>query len=220
MGPPGAPDIGVLKGQVTVYDQYGDLYLGPLPTISLWAAGGYEATTDGRGRFQLDSVPTGNYALQLSGYNIAPTIVRDVHMIKDSSVVSLSVSQKPNFELMTINASAMAVQHENQVRITYAADARNRNALIFLNDAPLPDGEWYRSYKLAYTLPLPGGSTSRILRVPVDDLRKNGLFFGDIVYFAAAGYVINDASVYTSTSNGKNVYHAIGNIIADTSMVP
>jgi hypothetical protein len=65
------------------------------------------------------------------------------------------------------------------------------------------------NYTLVYAKQIPARATNVNYVVAAQDLYDGGFASGDVVYYAAYGYVIGDASIYEDLATSKAVYNAV-----------
>ena len=221
-GPPGTSVYkGIVDGHVIVYDQYGSKKTSGLDGVQVTLKGVSTVVTDASGYFVFNNVSTGDYTITASGAGLGGTTVYNVPFLKDSIYTDVKMSQIPAFNLSTFTAYHNTGSQYDSLVMTFPGDARVRNCIVFVNKTSNA-GNMPGDYLLTYVKALPANtwSTTVVLRIPVADLNSLNLYFGDKVYYGAASYVVNDASLYEDHSSTQNVYSAVGTVLVDSTVCP
>jgi hypothetical protein len=174
--------------------------------------------TDTAGYYSFDSVVSGNYNIVASKAGYGTTRSGNYAFINDTLYKNLKMSAIPSFNLLTFSAFYCLGTDYDSVVATVTVDTRLRNMIVFVSNKPTVSSS---DYLRAYVKSIPINFVNRVgIRITASELNTAGIFYGEVAYYAAYSYVINDASVYEDPMTGNNIYTAVGTAFADTALAP
>lgn len=203
-GPSGPAYTGYLDGHVTLYDEYGSIILTGLHKVQISLTNNTPAYADSFGYYIFSNVTTGVYALFAYDSGFGTTRINNISFINDTLNQDIQLSAIPSYYPTSLTYDTIA----NAVNIGFNSDTRNREFIVFVNNAPTVNGS-DTAYLLAYRTQAISGQTNISLSIPFQDLVNAGFAAGEPVYFRAYGEAFNDASVYKDLKTGKNIWNAI-----------
>ncbi|MEO6833514.1 MAG: hypothetical protein ABI169_15005 [Chitinophagaceae bacterium] len=227
-GPAGPAYTGNIAGFVSLFDQYGTKQLNNQSGIQVKEMEtGKVATTDVNGKYEIDSLPTGNYTLQITdpSGNFAPSQVNQLQLIEGTVNHDVRLSARPNFALSTLSAVDTIVAGTAYIRLSgslASTDTRARTLAIFVGSAPGTTSAT-STYLLNVSKTVNANAITFVQYILPADLNGAGLASGSTAYFAVypAGATYANASSYEDLSNGRTVYNAIGaNAVTASALVP
>ena len=219
-GPAGPGYVGVIRGHVRLYDQYGSQVLSGLNTVSISLKNLQSTVADSAGRYLFDSVNTGAYFITAVNAGYAGTRVNNFAFLLDTLYKDISLSAIPSFTPISFSAIYDSVGLRDSLTLSFNSDSRARNCIVFVGNANTVSNAT-SNYLLSYVIPIPPFVTTVGFKIPAGALYNVGFLSGKLAYFAAYSYVVNDASVYEDYATGKNVYNAVNSIPAvDSAKVP
>jgi hypothetical protein len=214
---------GSIKGHITLYDAYGRAVTTNLGGIELNLMGNYSrsSATDTTGYYVFGRVLGNSYydiyvtdTATVKPY--APTIVYGIH-IYDTLTENISLSAIPQYSPLTVSATMDSATQADSIYLSFSADTSARAALILINNttgvSTSPD-----NYVLSYVLSIPANATRVSIGIPATALHNAGISSGNMAYFAAYGYAVNDHSLYKDRSSGKYIYNAVSTNAATGSV--
>ncbi len=203
-GATGPSFIGAISGHVSLFDQYGSKVLTGLHSVQVSFNGTNAVSADSTGYYIFGNVRTGSYYFTATNNGFGPTRINNFQYLSDTLNRDIRLSAIPNFSPLTLTATNITAG--DSLAITFAADTRARNCIVFLNNKTTVNGQ-PANYLLTYTKAIPANSTKPVtIIIPIQDLTDAGLHTGDIIYYAAFGYVVNDGSSYEDLTTGKTVF--------------
>lgn len=215
---PGAPQYyGVIAGHVVLYDQYGIRRNHDLNGIRVFLKDSISTLTDTNGYYHFDSVVSGNYNISAALTGFGNTMSGYVPFVKDSLFINLGLAQIPLFPLASFTAYHNTGSAYDSLVATFGEDERVRRWIVFLSDKPSVNPA---QYLLRYVATIPARATVGNVKPSAAELYNAGISAGQVVYYAAYSYVVNDVSAYMSSNTGDTVYSALGAGIMDTTVAP
>ncbi len=218
VGPAGPAYYGSIKGHVVLNDAYGVRQYHDLDGILVHLTDSVSTLTDSTGYYQFDSVATGNYNLEASKAGYGATQSGHFAFVKDTLYKNLKMSARPGFDLTSFRASySLQLAAYDSVLVTFNADTRIRNWIVFVSNKPSVSAS---DYLLAFTKSIPANATASAFRISAPELNNAGMFFGEIAYYAAYSYAVNDISLFDEPTTGRAIYTAVGTPVRDTAIAP
>jgi hypothetical protein len=218
VGPPGPSYTGVISGNVTLYDDFGDRLYSNVNGTTVLLKSGDSQQTDSNGHFLFSNVNTGNYIMRASRDGFGASAVANISFISDTFYQEIKMSQKPTWEVLEFTAYHNLNSPWDSLVAKFPAIGKTRTWLLCVNKAGTANSTG--DYKLVYTKTIVPNTTSSVIRVPASDLNSAGIFYGDVVNYTAYSYAVNDVSVYKDPATGKSIYNAVGTGISDTTISP
>jgi len=200
---------GDISGHVSLYDQYGSKVLTGLSSVTVTAVGGPSVSPDATGYYVFYNASTGVYDFTASDSGYAYTQTNNFQYLGDTLNKDIKMSAIPDFSPTGYTAdTALGALSADSVVLTFNADTRARNCILFVNNATTV-GNVPANYLLVYTKAIAANQTKVTISIPSGDLTDAGIAPGSTIYCAAYGYVVGDVSVYEDQTTGKNVYNAV-----------
>jgi hypothetical protein len=226
-GPAGPSYTGSISGHVMLFDKYGSPVIGGYTSAKLTLASSTttvsnsgSAAPDNSGYYIYSSVKTGSYSITATDSAYASKIINNVNFVLGNLNQDITLSAVPDSFITAFHAQNSTVGLYDSLTFHAAADARVRNAILFVNNKAAV-GNLPANYLLKYIVQIPANNTSVTFMLPRQDLLNAGLVTGGKVYFAAYSYVIADKSVYEDLTTGRNVYNAVYPVpFIDSALVP
>lgn len=228
VGPSGPAYTGNISGFVSIFNQYGTKQISNQSGIQVKVMEtGKTATTDANGKYEIDSLPTGNYTLQITdpAGNYAPDQINQLQLIAGTVNRDVRLSAKPTFVLSALSALDTTLAGTAYIKLSgtlAAADTRARTLAIFVGSAPGTSSAT-ANYLLNVSKTVNANATTFTQYILPADLNGAGLASGSTAYFAVypAGATYANSSSYEDLSNGRTVYNAIGaNAVTASALVP
>ena len=217
IGPAGPAYSGVITGHVSLYDQYGIRQYKNLGGIKVDLNGSVTTLTDSTGYYRFDSVATGNYNIMVSKAGYGATRSGYTAFVKDTLYKNFRMSAVPDFDLLSFAAFFNAGTTYDSVVMTVNADTRARTWIVFVSNKP---GVSSSNYLLAFARTINPNLTRVGMRISAAELNSAGIFYGEMIYYAAYSYVVGDVSVYEDAATGNSIYTAVGTALVDTAIAP
>ena len=227
-GPAGPAYVGKITGFISLFDQYGTRQLSNQAGISVKIMeSGKTTQTDSNGKYELDSLSTGNYSLQISDAAglYGQDQINQLELVSGTVNRDVKLSQKPSFSLASLNAVDTIIQGTSYVRLMgtmSASDTRARTVSIFVGNTNATSSA-PPNYLLNISKTIPANVINFNQLIPTADFNGAGLTTGSTAYFAAYPAATNytTTSSYEDLNNGRLVYNAIGsNAVTASALVP
>jgi hypothetical protein len=216
-GPAGPAFYGTIAGHIWINDPYGSRRYQDLDGILVKLNDSITTTTDANGYYIFDSVITGNYNIQISKTGYGSTQTGYTGFVKDTLYKNMKMSAKPLFDLNSFKATYNTGSAYDSVFATFNTDSRSRAWIVFVSNQPSVSPT---NHLLAYVRTIPANTSVSAFRIPAYELNNAGIFFGEVAYYAACSYVVNDVSMHEDPVSGKAQYTAVGTAITDSAIAP
>ena len=203
-GPAGPAYTGAISGHVSLYDQYGSKVLTGLSTAQLSLNGGTATTPDATGYYIFSNTTTGQYSIGASASGYGSTNANNFQYLSGTLNKDIKMSAIPSFAPTGFTAYQSVASSGDSLVITFDADSRARNCIVFLNNTSTVNNQPV-NYLLYYAKGIAANATKATIVIPAQDLYDAGFTSGSTVYYAAYGYVLSDASSYEDLATGKAV---------------
>jgi len=205
-----------IKGHVSLYDIYGNLVSSKPAGIQINLIGNYSKATqtDTTGYYAFARLNSNTY------YNIyvadtaslqpyGNTVLYAVHL-NDTLTQNISLSAIPAFAPLSFTGVKDSATQSDSIYLSFSADTMARAALVVVNNNTSVSTSSL-DYLLAYVVNIPAHATQVSFGIAATDMHHAGISSGNMAYFAAYGYVVNDHSLYKDQSSGKYMYTAVSN---------
>ncbi len=224
-GPTGPSLTGSISGHVKLYDMYGSQITSGLNKVNLYLNNSTTADTAfTTGAYSFTkylgvAMVTGNYSITATDSGYGTTQKNNIQLVTGNLNVDIKLSAIPDSFVTGFGAYHSAGAAYDSLVISFKADSRQRNCILFASNTPLVGGQ--PGYYL-YSKVLSISPTAPLVtyNVPKQDLTDMGMISGQPVYYAVFSYVVGDASVYEDFTTGQNVYNAVSGGIGDSTVVP